>query len=307
MKLNTDIQVLLAVLVGFVCFLLFDYTIILGLIAFPFLIYFLMKIKTESMMHLWITTLILIIVASVFFTVFSFMLLMIAFFVAMFLDRTIRGGYTQENAIVYTGFMLGLMLLSFIIMLQAVGEIPSFDVIAGSVIDWYSGQLKEVEKIVGATEIVDMKLISAYINQFFITLPAQILIFGFFMSLYIVLMVRVLNPIGRVWQKRHFMYWIVPRFVAHLYFIGLLISLFIAPEGPVFNVLSNVMLLLEWALFVHGVAFTFYFVKKKNMHTAVVVLFFVLAILLRPITIFIGFMELILRIRLRMELDNGRK
>ena len=127
------------------------------------------------------------------------------------------------------------------------------------------------------------------------------------MSLYTVLMVRVLNPTGKVWQKRPFMYWVVPRFVAHLYFIGLLVSLFITPEGSVYNVISNVMLILEWALFVHGLAFTYYFVKKKKMLTAVVVLFVILAILLRPITIFVGFMELILRIRLRMELTNGRK
>lgn len=306
MKLNTDIQVLLAVLVGFVCFLLLDYTIILGLIGFPFLIYFLMKIKSESMIRLWITALILIVIASVFFSVFSFMLLMVAFFVSLFLDRTIRGGYTQENAIVYVGFMIGLMTLSFIIMLQAVEIVPSFDAIAGKVIDWYGSQLNEVKKILGE-QVVDMKVISASITQFFVTLPAQILIFGFFMSLYTVLMVRVLNPTGKVWQKRPFMYWIVPRFVAHLYFIGLLVSLFITPEGSVYNVISNVMLILEWALFVHGLAFTYYFVKKKKMHTAVVVLFVILAILLRPITIFVGFMELILRLRLRMELTNGRK
>lgn len=305
MKLNTDIQVLLAVLVGFVCFLLLDYTIILGLIGFPFLIYFLMKIKSESMIRLWITALILIVIASMF-SVFSFMLLMVAFFVSLFLDRTIRGGYTEENAIVYVGFMIGLMTLSFIIMLQAVEIIPSFDAIASTVIDWYGSQLNEVKKILGE-QVVDMKVISASINQFFVTLPAQILIFGFFMSLYTVLMVRVLNPTGKVWQKRPFMYWIVPRFVAHLYFIGLLVSLFMTPEGSVYNVISNVMLILEWALFVHGVAFTYYFVKKKNMHKAVVVLFVTLAILLRPITIFVGFMELILRIRLRMELTNGRK
>ncbi|WP_428416973.1 DUF2232 domain-containing protein [Phocicoccus schoeneichii] len=306
MKLNTDIQVLLAVLVGFVCFLLLDYTIILGLIGFPFLIYFLMKIKSESMIRLWITALILIVIASVFFSVFSFMLLMVAFFVSLFLDRTIRGGYTEENAIVYVGFMIGLMTLSFIIMLQAVEIVPSFDTIASKVIDWYGSQLNEVKKILGE-QVVDMKVISASITQFFVTLPAQILILGFFMSLYTVLMVRVLNPTGKVWQNRPFMYWVVPRFVAHLYFIGLLVSLFITPEGSVYNVISNVMLILEWALFVHGLAFTYYFVKKKKMHTAVVVLFVILAILLRPITIFVGFMELILRLRLRMELTNGRK
>ena len=306
MKLNTDIQVLITVLVGFVFFLLLDYTVILGLLVFPFFIYFLLKIKSLSPNRFWIVIVIMAVGVFFVFSIMSFFGLIIAMFIVLLLERTLNGGYSQELTIVYTAFMIGLMILASIISLQSTHLLPSFAEISSQVIDWYAGQLKEVEAIVGPT--IDMKVITQSVNQFFTTIPAQILVFGFFLALYTVLIVRVLNPVGKVWHKRPFMYWSVPRFVAHLYFIGLLISLFIGnTEDATFNVISNVMLLVEWALFIHGVAFAFYFMKKKKMHTAVIVLLMILVIIMRPLTIFIGFMELIFRIRLRMELSDGRK
>ena len=106
-----------------------------------------------------------------------------------------------------------------------------------------------------------------------------------------------------MWTYRTFDKWMMPRMLLYLYLLLFFIMLFSGGwEESTVTLISNISLILEWALFIHGLAFIYYFMLRKSMNKVLAAVVLIPFALLRPITVLIGLFEMIFRIRLIMEL-----
>lgn len=68
--------------------------------------------------------------------------------------------------------------------------------------------------------------------------------------------------------------------------------------------MTNVIIVLEWILYIHGLSFAYFFFREKKLHVAVSVLLLIPLIILKPLTMLIGIFEMIFRIRTILELKR---
>ena len=106
-----------------------------------------------------------------------------------------------------------------------------------------------------------------------------------------------------MWHYRSFDRWMMPRMLLYLYLLIFIIMLFSGSwEESTITLYSNISLLLEWGLFIHGLAFAYYFMLQKKLNKVLAVIILIPLVLFRPVTVLIGLFEMIFRIRLIMEL-----
>src|SRR5699024_12634056 len=92
----------------------------------------------------------------------------------------------------------------------------------------------------------------------------------------------------------------------HLYIIFFLITLFIGSfEVSTISLYSNISTIVDSAIFIHGLAFSYYFLISKKVNNAVAILILIPLAILRPITILIRLFSMTFRIRLIMDLSNN--
>ena len=129
--------------------------------------------------------------------------------------------------------------------------------------NWYETQLETVCSL--TTDAMDADMILQSLDLYFQNMPAFVMIGSFFLALYIVLIVRILPQDNtKMWTYRTFDKWMMPRMLLYLYLLLFFIMLFSGGwEESTVTLISNISLILEWALFIHGLAFIYYSCSEK--------------------------------------------
>lgn len=93
-----------------------------------------------------------------------------------------------------------------------------------------------------------------------------------------------------------------PRNIAYIYFGFMILTLFqnTLSDG-VYAIVMNSMVILEWIIYIHGLAFVLYFLKHKELNIVWIVLIMIVSVILKPITLFVGFIDMLFRFRRRIE------
>lgn len=299
------LKIITALVVSLIHFILTDYTIVLGFLIIPFVIYLLLDIKLQSDRLFFMTVFIIWVPTLFVFSIISFITFIVIICSVMLLEATLKQHFTQEVTLTYLTFLMGILSLASILILQAFNVIPSFDTVRMTVTSWYESQIDEVSSITG--QEVDVEMIVSAIQDFFILIPSQFFVIAFVIALYTVLMIRVLSKDkNELWPYLPFSQWQLPRNIAYIYFGVMILTLFQdSLSDPIYSVVVNSMVILEWVIYIHGLAFVLFFLKSKELKTPWIVVVMVFSILLKPITLFVGFIDMLFKFRQRIE-SGGR-
>lgn len=282
--------------------MLTEITLVFGPVVMPFAIYLLLKIKKQSTVNYWILFFSFLIPAMLFLSPLASASFIILYIVSSLLAYTLEQKVSQEMTLFYTTFALGLSTMAAVVIMQMLGFLRPLSDLYSSFRSWYETQLETVSSL--TTDAMDADMILQSLDLYFQNMPAFVMIGSFFLALYIVLMVRILPQDNtKMWTYRTFDKWMMPRMLLYLYLLLFFIMLFSGgwKESTV-TLISNISLILEWALFIHGLAFIYYFMLRKSMNKVLAAVVLIPFALLRPITVLIGLFEMIFRIRLIMEL-----
>ncbi|HJG33541.1 MAG TPA: YybS family protein [Jeotgalicoccus aerolatus] len=282
--------------------MLTEITLVFGPVVMPFAIYLLLKIKKQSTVNYWILFFSFIIPAMLFLSPLASASFIILYIVSSLLAYTLEQKVSQEMTLFYTTFALGLSTMAAVVIMQMLGFLRPLSDLYSSFRNWYETQLETVSSL--TTDAMDADMILQSLDLYFQNMPAFVMIGSFFLALYIVLMVRILPQDNtKMWTYRTFDKWMMPRMLLYLYLLLFFIMLFSGGwEESTVTLISNISLILEWALFIHGLAFIYYFMLRKSMNKVLAAVVLIPFALLRPITVLIGLFEMIFRIRLIMEL-----
>ncbi|WP_411843086.1 DUF2232 domain-containing protein [Salinicoccus sp. HZC-1] len=298
------LQMLLALLMVFVFITLTDISLFLGAVILPFTLYFLVKLKHESNYHFWLTFVSFLIPAVILLSVTVWMWYLLLYILAVVLHHTLKQNLSQEVTIFYVTAALMLGTLGGLNIMQSTGMIQPLSNVYMNFRNWYMEQIELYGNF--AATPMDIDLIRQALDQMFINLPAYITLISFVLALYIVLMLRLVlksSPV-KLWEYRSFKYWIFPRFLLYLYLLLFIVSFFTTEGTTFFSTVSNMIIVLEWILYIHGLSFAYYFFREKNLHKAVSILLLIPLIILKPLTLLIGVFEMIFRIRTILELKR---
>lgn len=295
------LKVASAIVVSLILFLLTDFTFILGFLLVPFVIYLLLDIKFKSDRTFFITVFIIWIPTLYGFSILSFVMFIVIVCSVLLLEGTLKQRFTQEVTLTYLTFLMGILSLSSVLILQAFKVIPSFGNIESRMIAWYTEQLNDVSSITGQT--FDTEMIIQSVKGFFTLIPSQFFVVSFVIALYTVLMIRVLvTDKTQLWTYVPFSKWVFPRNIAYIYFGFMILTLFQNTlSDAVYAIVMNSMVILEWIIYIHGLAFVLYFLKHKELNTVWIVLIMIVSVILKPITLFVGFIDMLFRFRQRIE------
>lgn len=282
--------------------MLTEITLVFGPVVMPFAIYLLLKIKKQSTVNYWILFFSFLIPAMLFLSPLASASFIILYIVSSLLAYTLEQKVSQEMTLFYTTFALGLSTMAAVVIMQMLGFLRPLSDLYSSFRNWYETQLETVSSL--TTDAMDADMILQSLDLYFQNMPAFVMIGSFFLALYIVLMVRILPQDNtKMWTYRTFDKWMMPRMLLYLYLLLFFIMLFSGGwEESTVTLISNISLILEWALFIHGLAFIYYFMLRKSMNKVLAAVVLIPFALLRPITVLIGLFEMIFRIRLIMEL-----
>ena len=282
--------------------MLTEITLVFGPVVMPFAIYLLLKIKKQSTVNYWILFFSFLIPATLFLSPLASASFIILYIVSSLLAYTLEQKVSQEMTLFYTTFALGLSTMAAVVIMQMLGFLRPLSDLYSSFRNWYETQLETVSSL--TTDAMDADMILQSLDLYFQNMPAFVMIGSFFLALYIVLMVRILPQDNtKMWTYRTFDKWMMPRMLLYLYLLLFFIMLFSGGwEESTVTLISNISLIIEWALFIHGLAFIYYFMLRKSMNKVLAAVVLIPFALLRPITVLIGLFEMIFRIRLIMEL-----
>jgi len=282
--------------------MLTEITLVFGPVVMPFAIYLLLKIKKQSTVNYWILFFSFLIPAMLFLSPLASASFIILYIVSSLLAYTLEQKVSQEMTLFYTTFALGLSTMAAVVIMQMLGFLRPLSDLYSSFRNWYETQLETVSSL--TTDAMDADMILQSLDLYFQNMPAFVMIGSFFLALYIVLMVRILPQDNtKMWTYRTFDKWMMPRMLLYLYLLLFFIMLFSGGwEESTVTLISNISLIIEWALFIHGLAFIYYFMLRKSMNKVLAAVVLIPFALLRPITVLIGLFEMIFRIRLIMEL-----
>ncbi len=282
--------------------MLTEITLIFGPVVMPFAIYLLLKIRQQSNVNYWILFFSFLIPAVLFLSPLAAGSFIILYIITSLLAHTLDKNMSQELTLFYTTFAIGLSTMATVVVMQMLGFLRPLSEIYLTFRNWYAEQLNAVSELTPAG--VDGETILQSMDLYFQNLPAFLIIGSFFLALYIILIVRILPQDSRkMWHYRSFDRWMMPRMLLYLYLLIFIIMLFSGSwEESTITLYSNVSLLLEWGLFIHGLAFAYYFMLQKKLNKVLAVIILIPLVLFRPVTVLIGLFEMIFRIRLIMEL-----
>lgn len=281
--------------------MLTEITLVFGPIVMPFAIYLLLKIKQQSKTNYWILFFSFMVPAVLLLSPLATSSFIILYIITSLLSHTLSKKMSQELTIFYTTFALGLSIMAAIVSMQMLGFLQPLSEIYSTFKDWYKEQLNVVSEL--TPQVMDAELVLQALDIYYQNLPAFLLVGSFFLALYIVLIVRLMpSNAMEMWKYRSFDKWAMPRLVLFLYLLVFFITLFSGNwEESTITMFSNISLVLEWALFIHGLAFAYYFMIRKKMNKVLAIIILIPLVLFRPITVLIGLFEMIFRIRLIME------
>lgn len=282
--------------------MLTEITLIFGPVVMPFAIYLLLKIRQQSNVNYWILFFSFLIPAVLFLSPLAAGSFIILYIITSLLAHTLGKNMSQELTLFYTTFAIGLSTMATVVVMQMLGFLRPLSEIYSTFRNWYAEQLNAVSELTPAG--VDGETILQSMDLYFQNLPAFLIIGSFFLALYIILIVRILPQDSReMWHYRSFDRWMMPRMLLYLYLLIFIIMLFSGSwEESTITLYSNISLLLEWGLFIHGLAFAYYFMLQKKLNKVLAVIILIPLVLFRPVTVLIGLFEMIFRIRLIMEL-----
>jgi len=282
--------------------MLTEITLIFGPVVMPFAIYLLLKIRQQSNVNYWILFFSFLIPAVLFLSPLAAGSFIILYIITSLLAYTLDKNMSQELTLFYTTFAIGLSAMAAVVVMQMLGFLRPLSEIYSTFRNWYAEQLNAVSELTPAG--VDGETILQSMDLYFQNLPAFLIIGSFFLALYIILIVRILPQDSReMWHYRSFDRWMMPRMLLYLYLLIFIIMLFSSSwEESTITLYSNISLLLEWGLFIHGLAFAYYFMLQKKLNKVLAVIILIPLVLFRPVTVLIGLFEMIFRIRLIMEL-----
>ncbi|KKK34681.1 hypothetical protein WN59_06510 [Salinicoccus sediminis] len=295
---------MIALLMVFVFITLTDISLILGGIILPFTVYFLVKLKHESNYHFWLTFVSFLIPAVFLLSATVWLWYLLLYLLAVVLHRTLTQNMSQELTLFYVTAALALGTLGGLNIMQWTGAIRPLSDVYMNFRDWYMGQLDMYGEF--AVSQMDTGLISQTLDQIFISLPAYITLISFALALYTVLMLRlILKPsLVKLWEYRSFKDWKFPRFILYLFLISFIVSFFTTEGTTFFSTMNNIIIVLEWVLYIHGLSFAYFFFREKRLHAALSVLLLIPLVILKPLTLLIGIFEMIFRLRTIIELKR---
>ncbi|GAA3721591.1 hypothetical protein GCM10022378_09570 [Salinicoccus jeotgali] len=290
------LQLMLVLFTVFVFITLTDISLLFGAVLLPFAAFFLVRLKHQSNYHFWLTFISFLIPAILLLSPDSWLWFVVLYIVATVLHRTLKNEDSQELTLFYLTAALMISTIGGLNLLQGLGYIQPLSETYLNIRNWYIEQVEMYGSIASST--LDSGLIQSTMDQLFINLPAHITVLSFLIALYTVLMQRVLfaSTDVKLWKYRSFKEWIFPRFVLHLFLILFIVSFF-TTEGAAQSTIGNIMVVMEWALFLHGLSFLYFFFMEKKLNKALSIALLVPFALLRPITLLIGIFEMIFRFR----------
>lgn len=291
-------ETLLAILIVFVFMTVTAVSLIFGAVVLPFVVLYLLRLKHKSNYHFWLIFFSFMVPALLFLQPSVWLWFVILYILTSVIHNTLVKETSQELTLFYTTFTLALGAVGGVNILQMLGLMEPLADTYLSFRSWYTEQLENFgsEGIAG----VDIELFREALDQFFVNLPGYITIVSFFIALYTVLMLRI--TIGgsglKPWPRLAFSEWKFPRFTLYLFLILFIVSFFTnTDEGTFATIVSNAYLIALWAIFIHGLAFIYFFFLEKNMNKVVSILLLVPLAILRPVTVVIGLFEMMFRLR----------
>jgi uncharacterized protein YybS (DUF2232 family) len=293
------IETLLAILIVFVFITLTNISVIVGAFILPFVVLYLLKLKHKSNYQFWLIFISFMIPAILFLEPSILLWFVLLYILTAVIHSTLVKGASQELTLFYVTFTISLGAIGGLSLLQAVGLIQPLSEIYFSFRNWYVEQLESLGSM--PFGVVDIDIFKEALDQFYINLPGYITIFSFFIALYVVLMLRItinkdqLKP----WPRRAFSDWQLPRATLYLFLVIFVVSFFTTGgDGTFQTLISNLLLISEWAIFIHGLAFCYFFFLEKKMHKALAVILLIPLFIFRPITLLIGLFEMMFRLRM---------
>lgn len=302
MKPNVSLgQTFLAILISFIFIAITSLSVLLGAVILPLVVYYLLNIKHKSNYHFWLIFISFMLPAFLFLTPVVWMWFVVLYILTAVIYHTLSKGFSQELTLFYGTFALMLSVVGGLNLLQMTGIINPLADTYTDVRNWYVEQIEDVDVLNFAA--LDADLFRTALDQLFIQLPAFITIASFFVVLYTVLMLRLLlqNKGLQAWPYMSFKDWAFPRFILYLFFILYIISLFTSNEDTFGTIISNAYVVVEWAVFLHGLSFAYFFFLEKKLNKVVAILLLIPLVVLRPLTIIIGLLEMVFRFRLLMK------
>jgi len=305
LKSNVSLgQTFLAILISFVFIAITTLSVLLGAVILPLVVYYLLNIKHKSNYHFWLIFISFMLPAFLFLSPVVWMWFVVLYILTAVIHHTLSKGHSQELALFYGTFALMLSVVGGLNLLQMTGVINPLADTYMDVRNWYVEQIEGTGALSFAG--LDIDVFRMALDQLFIQLPAFITIISFFVMLYTVLMLRLLlqNKELKPWPYLSFKDWAFPRFILYLFFILYIVSLFTSPEDTFGTIISNAYVVVEWAMFLHGLSFAYFFFLEKNMNKVLAILLLIPLAVLRPLTVIIGLMEMVFRFRLSMKLKR---
>ncbi|AKG75206.1 hypothetical protein AAT16_00250 [Salinicoccus halodurans] len=293
---------MLVLLMVFVFITLTDISLFLGAVILPFTVYFLVKLKHESNYHFWLTFVSFLIPALILLSATVWLWYLLLYLLAVVLHRTLKQNLSQELTLFYVTATFALGTIGGLNIMQWTGTIQPLSDVYMNFRNWYMEQIEMYGDF--AASSMDTELIGQTLDQIFISLPAYITLISFALALYTVLMLRLIlgSSTVKLWEYRSFKDWNFPRFILYLFLISFIVSFFTTEGTTFFSTMSNIIIVLEWILYIHGLSFAYFFFREKKLHVALSVLLLIPLIILKPLTLLIGIFEMIFRIRTIIEL-----
>lgn len=299
MRPKVPLWYLLVVLsMGFLFLIVTEITLVLGMLILPFSLYYLVRLKYRSSHHYWLTFISFLLPVFFFMSPLSWISIVLLYALAFVIERSLKLKYTQEYTMFLVAAIMTIIVIGGLNVLQLFNVIPPFGQIWASLISWYYEQVE----MTGMSEFVDWALISESLEVFYINLQGQFTILSIVTAIVVIVVLRWLLRQDKdipLWQARSFKDWAFPRFVMYIFFVLFLLSFFMSATGDsiFYEIVSNALLVLEWLLFLHGLAFIYFVFREKKIHVILSVLLLIPFLMLRPITMLVGLFEMVFRIR----------
>lgn len=299
MRPKVSLWYLLIVLsMGFLFLFVTEITLVLGMLILPFSLYYLVRLKHKSSYHFWLTFVSFLIPVFLIMSPMSWISLILLYALAYIIEHSLKSNYTQEYTMFYVAAAMTIVVIGGLNILQLFDVIPPFGEVWASLVSWYFSQVEES----GMSAVVDMSLISANLEIFYLNIQGHLTIFSIVTAIFVILLLRWLLRYEegiKLWPAKSFKDWIFPRFVMYLFFLFFIVSFFMSPtsDSVLLGIVSNVLLVLEWLIYIHGLAFVYFYLREKKLNVGISILILLPFIVLRPITMLIGLFEMAFRIR----------
>ncbi|TVT28052.1 DUF2232 domain-containing protein [Salinicoccus cyprini] len=297
------LQLMLVLFAVFVFITLTDISLLFGAVLLPFAVYFLVNLKHQSNYHFWLTFVSFLIPAALLLSPDAWVWFVVLYIVATVVHHTLKKNISQELALFYVTATLMLSFIGILNLLQGFGIIQPISDAYLDIRSWYLSQLEMYGTFAAD---LDTDIIRTSMDQIFINLPAYITVIAFLLALYTILMQRVLfsSSSVKMWNYCSFKDWAFPRLILYLFLILFVVSFFTTEGTTAQSTVSNLLIVVEWMLYLHGLSFSYFFFREKKLNVALSILLLIPLVILRPITLLIGLFEMIFRIRTLIQLKR---